>query len=554
MRVENLCKCLNASVVLALSPAVETIYQIDVENWGVGVCNEDTVGQGLEVAVPVYETGTGDVMHLIVSHSSSSDNCLRIKSPLVFHNRTSRLLTVCFKPNFSEPKVFGVEPNRPAVYGPPQFSSWSDHFFVGVAHRGSHSTEKLQPFYWNKSATQRSFEQVCVERADSTPNQKKWFYLTVLSLTSARGVPVACGAAAAAVAQAQSPRTVAATAVKPLECFFLPALYIENALPTQIMLDLFDVTSGEFSKVSIDGGRTAGIVEVRRRELIRLSITFTTAILTENTPAANIELSLRYPPLSGSVAEQLQYIRTEVPVKVSCPENPKYDGIFFALLTKEEKFGIWKLRIHAKYLLVNTSGVPLVSPIGSSIPIQSMHGTASLVKFDSEKGLLLKERGAGLMVGLSSAFDKYPIIMTLPRAKCSLGVKVLGSGSSYAGLLKIYIEHLYIIHNNTGESLFLRQPQSEMKERQAEKVLENSCVVPLEYALRTRDHIVSISLDGFSESIPFNVKDFIESTDEFIRLHSVTDRNLFKVLRVVKHTNAYTKKKLIHSLLIMCNV
>lgn len=536
VRTENLCKCMKATVVLALSPAAETIYQIDVERWGVGMCKEDTVGRGLEIAVPVQETDTGSVAYLIMSRSSGSENSLRIKSPLAFHNKIGRNVDVCFKPNFSEPRVFSVESSRSAVYGPPQFSSWSDHFFVGVpygAGAGTYGIEKFQPFYWNKNATQRTFEQLCVERPDSTPNQKKWVYLSVLSLTNTRGVPLANGIAGGS----------AASVVRPLECFFLPTLYIENALPTQIMVDLFDNTSGEFSKITVDGSRTVGVIEVKRRELIRLSIIFTTAILTENTPAARIELNLQYPSFASSVAEQLRCARTETPVKVSFPENPKYDGIFFASLTKDENFGIWKLRIYAKYLLMNTSGIPLVSSMGSSIPIQSSHGTASLVKFDQERGLILEERDGGMMVCLSPAFENYPIQITLPHAKCTVGVKVLRSGGAYAELYKIYIEHLYIIHNSTGESLILRQPQSEMKERQTERIMENGRTSPVKYSITTRDHIISVALDGYTESIPFSINDFIESTDDFIRLHSVTDRSLFKILRVVN--KQITKSKCI---------
>ena len=532
---------MKASVVLALSPAAETMYQIDVEHWGVGMCKEDTVGRGLEIAVPVQETDTGSVAYLIVSRSSGSESALlRIKSPLAFHNKIGRNVDVCFKPNFSEPRVFSVEPSRPTVYGPPQFSAWSDHFFVGVpygAGAGSYGIEKFQPFYWNKNATQRTFEQVCVERPDSTPNQKKWVYLSILSLTNTRGVPLANGISGGGGGGSGSGgggSNAITSAVKPLECFFLPTLYIENALPAQIMVDLFDVTSGEFSKITVDSARTVGVIEVKRREHIRLSITFTTTILTENTPAANIELTLQYPSFASSVAEQLHGSRTEAPVMVCFPENPRYDGIFSASLTKDENFGIWKLRIYARYLLVNTSGIPLVSPMGSSIPIQSSHGTASLVKFDREKGLVLKERDGGMLVCLSPAFENYPIVVTLPQAKCTVGVKVLRSGGAYAELHKIYIEHLYIIHNSTGEALILRQPQSEMRERQAERVLENGRASPVKYSITTRDHIISVALDGYTESIPFSIKDFIESTDDFIRLHSVTDRSLFKILRVVK--------------------
>lgn len=522
---------MKVSVNLSLSPAAETIYQVDVEHWGVGMCKEATVGRGLEVAIPVQETDTSNVAYLIVSHSSGSENSLRVKSPLLFHNRVGRNVDVCFKPNFLEPKVFSVESNKPTVYGPPQFSSWSDHFFVGVPYGSgisNYSVEKFQPFYWNKNATQRAFEQVCIERSDSTPNQKKWAYLSILSLTSTKCIPLANGAALST-----STDGTAVSAVRPLECFFLPTLYIENALPTQIMVDLFDTISGEFSKIMIDGNRTVGIIEVRRRELISLSMTFTTVNPTENTPAASVELKLPYPPLTSSISEQLRYARTEIPVKVSFLENPKYDGIIFASLTKTEKFGIWKLRIYAKYLLMNTTGIPLVSPMGSSISVQSPHGSASLVKFDRERGLVLKERGSGMMVCLSPAFECYPIVMTLPQARCSVGVKVLKSGGAYAELHKIYIEHLYIIHNHTGESLILRQPQSEIKERQAERVLENMQVSPVKYSITTRDHIISVSLDGYTETIPFSVQDFIESTDEFIRIHSVTDRSLFKIIRVV---------------------
>lgn len=518
---------MKATIVLSLSPAAETIYQFDVEHWGVGICKEDTVGRGLEIAVPIQETDTNNIAYLIVSRPSGFDNCLRVKSPLVFHNKIGRNVDVCFKPNFSEPKVFSVVSNKSTVYGPPQFSSWSDHFFVGVLYGtdiGTYSLEKFQPFYWGKNNTRRVFEQLCIERPDSTPNQKKWLYISILSFTNTKGVPLANGTAS---------DDTTTSVVKPLECIFLPTLYIENALPTKLMVNIFDTISGEFSKITIDGARTIGIIEVKRREHMHLSITFTTAIITGNTPAANIELNLQYPPISGSTSEQVQYTRTEIPVKVNFPENPKYDGILFACLTKDETFGLWKLRIYAKYLLINTTGIPLVSSIGSSIPIQNSRVMTSLVKFDKERGLILKERDGGMMVCLSSDFENYPFVMTLPQSKCSLGVKIVSSGNAYAGLHKIYIEHLYLIHNNTGESLILRQPQSEMKERQAERILPNKIISPVRYSITTRDHIISVALDGYTESIPFSIKDFIESTDEFIRLHSATDRNSFKILRVV---------------------
>ena len=538
---------LDVKGTVTVRPTVgKDLHRVTVAGWGTRTW-EGEIPAGVR-GLAVRNEASGEELCLVLKRqmSSSGEAGAVVESLLSAINKTDFELGLVFaadNDNDTTESCLHLRP-RARAYVPPQFLArgvdGSGSFCVEAANTRTLSKHReveikrqhcSAPVPTRRRPGTRCLEELRIERPDSAAGKKRWFYLTLAYDVSPQKIP-AIGGSNSSSAWFTAGRVV-----------FLPTLYVENSLPTQVTVELTDQATHEVTRVAIASGNTTSILDIQRKEVINLMATVTVSTHpSAPVVVGTLKAQLRYPSPKADPTEQLRPAgkgRKEAAVDVLFDKVPELNGIVSAGLVQEEAAGIWRLRLYSRSILVNTTGLQLEVKNGSLLPLESTDSSVSLLNFRPSKGLYLRRVGAKDWSVPAYVASGYSGVVTIPGAECAVAVKAEqckdGSGSGSSELLRVYLWPLYTIYNELGFPVHVRQPLSKLKERSAGRVLENRerADVFCNVDEASKDCFVTLKVEGFEESEPINISTYTENKREAIRIHSTQEKDLFKIIHIV---------------------
>lgn len=514
-------------------PAVGSdLHKVDIANWGTRTW-EGRIPPGV-CGLSVRNEATGKSLCLILKGrmSPSGEAGAIVESLLNVYNKTDFELSLIFATD----SRMELRP-RSRAHAPPHFIANAENasFCVEAVNTRTlskhrvHETKKHRstPVTMRRSAGKRYLEELRVERPDSAEGKRRWFYLTLVYDVSPQKI---------ASIDTGSKETFFAS-----RAMFFPTLYIENALPTHATVELTDTSTHETARVSIDSGSTTSILDIQRKETINIMATITVSTHPSAPVVVGaIKVTLKYPSPKADPTEQLRPAsrdNAEVVVDVTFNKMPEYNGIICAGLSQDEGSGIWKVRLFSRYILMNTTGLNLEVKNGTLLPLENTSNSVFLVNFRPAKGLCLRKVGTKEWSSVIDVEYGHNGTVDIPGAGCTAALKVDPNRESFGVSLRMYLGPMFTVYNELGFAVSIRQPLSTVKERHANRTLENQERADIFCTIEdgSKDRFITIKADGHAESEPIDVSAYTENKTDTLRIRSVKEKGSFKIIHIVNN-------------------